>query len=206
MPRNSTYKDLTGRRFGRLTVMRREGSVPNGSGTAPTWLVRCECGQEKPVRGADLRSGHVTSCGCLSRPHGMFGTPEYSAWVAMIQRCTNPRNSQHRLYGGRGITVCERWAESFPAFLADMGPRPSATHSLDRYPNNSTGNYEPGNCRWATQTEQARNKRTSHVLSVSGVSATIAEWAERTGLGPTTIRNRIYRGWTPERAVSTSAR
>lgn len=193
--------DLTGLRFGMLVVVRREGAKRNGSTTAPTWTVRCDCGMEKVVSGPNLRRGQTTSCGCRQLSHGMYGTPEYKAWVSMVQRCTNPRARNYQNYGGRGIRVCNRWSiqGGAAAFLADMGPRPSDRHSLDR--RNNEGDYEPGNCWWAPPKEQQRNKRTSRVLTVEGVSATVAEWAERTGVGRSTIRERLKRGWAPERAV-----
>lgn len=198
--------DLIGQRFGALRVVKREGSARNGAATAPTWLVKCDCGGTKVVRGANLRKGATTSCGCKQRPHGMFGTPEYSAWTAMQQRCSNPKARAWKSHGARGISVCPRWTgpQGFERFFADMGRRPTGQHSLDRIDNN--GHYEPSNCRWATLKQQARNKRTSRVLVVDGVSATVAEWAERVGLGTSTLKERLKRGWTPSRAVRTPAR
>lgn len=195
--------DLTGRKFHMLKVVKRAGELRSKSGgTVPLWEVICDCGTTKTMRGAVLRNGQVRSCGCMGH-HGMYGTPEYGAWRSMIDRCTNPRTEHYRLYGGRGITVCQSWMESFPAFLKDVGLRPSQTHSLDRYPNNATGNYEPGNVRWATRKDQARNKRNCHVLTVEGESLTLAEWTERLGCSQSTIRERLRRGWTPSDAVNT---
>jgi hypothetical protein len=200
--------DLTGQRLGKLLVLHRTASFRYRDKLIPAWLCRCDCGREAVIRGASLRpsKGRKTgtqSCGCLHVKHGMYGTPEYSAWQSMRGRCENPKMGNYYLYGGRGISVCERWSASFEAFLKDMGLRPSPDHSLDRYPNND-GNYEPGNCRWATRKQQQRNRRTCHVLTVNGVSATLAEWAERTGLGKGTIRERVRRGWSPERATGTT--
>lgn len=194
--------DLTGRTFGKLTVIRREGTRKRRQGTQPTWLCNCECGKTAVVGGVELRHGLTKSCGCLQRPHGMFGTPEYKAWTSMKGRCENPRARQYKNYGARGISVAERWRVSFATFLADMGRRPTSKHSIDRI--NNDGNYEPGNCRWATKTQQARNTRVSRVLSAGGTSATIPEWAERTGIGASAIRERLRRGWSPERAVGIS--
>lgn len=153
--------ELSGMRFGRLVVVKRHGT--RGKGAA--WECQCNCGMTKILRSYSLRRGSVQSCGCLqrelasakSKTHGQSHSPEYNAWHSMKGRCERPSYHHFKDYGGRGIRVCERWLHDFPAFLADMGPRPSATHSLDRIDVN--GNYEPGNCRWATPEEQASNKR-----------------------------------------------
>ncbi len=117
--------------------------------------------------------------------------PEYTAWTNMRHRCTSPNWPRFAAYGGRGIRVCERWS-SYAAFLADMGRRPSPKHSLDRIDNN--GNYEPGNCRWATRSQQARNMRSNHFVVIDGESATLMEWAERSGLDVGCIKGRLKRG------------
>lgn len=203
--------DLTGRTYHRWTVLGRSGSYIWKGISAPTWRVRCTCGTEKVVTGGNLRSGQTKSCGCLAREvvtrqstkHGMYGTPEYKVWSSMIQRCTNPRARGFENYGARGIRVCSEWSEAmgFQSFIASMGKRPTPHHSLDR--KNNEGNYEPSNCRWATRVQQAMNKRTSCVLIVGAESLSIREWAERTGLGKSTIKERLKRGWTPMRAIST---
>jgi hypothetical protein len=193
--------DLTGRQFGMLTVLRRAGSFPNGKGTNPGWLVRCRCGTEKRVRAGNLTTGRSTSCGCALTRHGMYGTPEYAAWTSIRQRCENPRARSFPNYGARGIRVCPRWRASFEAFLADMGRRPTPRHSVDRIDNGS--DYTPDNCRWATPTEQQRNKRTTRLLEADGRVMSLAAWAEETGIGRTTITERIRRGWSVSRAVTT---
>jgi hypothetical protein len=157
--------DLAGKKFGRLTVLARHGARASGEAT---WLCECECGERIVRAGSNLRRGHVKSCGCFRREmsrrstgvkHGESASPsvEYRTWERMISRCENPRASGYENYGGRGITICAEWRHDYSAFLAAMGRRPGAAYSLDRIDND--GNYEPGNCRWATRAEQNRNKR-----------------------------------------------
>jgi hypothetical protein len=119
----------------------------------------------------------------------------------MKERCTN---TAFKNYGGRGISVCQRWADSFEVFISDMGPRPSPKHSIDRIDND--GNYEPGNCRWATNLEQARNRRTNRVITLDGESLCLVDWAKRTGVDHRTISERLRKGWDERRAVLTPAR
>lgn len=188
--------DLSGMKFGRLTVIERDG--PPVKGVKPHWIVVCECGTRKTVRGSML--GRTTSCGCKGIKHRMHKHPSYKSWDAMIQRCTNPKNPRFKDYGGRGITVCLEWRD-FREFYRSMGARPKGT-SIDRIDPNK--GYEPGNCRWATAKEQMRNRRVSRVLTVAGESYCVSEWAERTGLGEKKIRGRLDRGWTPERALKTA--
>lgn len=153
MPNKRKIVDLVDRRFGRLVAVslvieyRRETS----------WLCRCDCGGNKVVTVVALLKGHVTSCGCALVKHGMRSVPEYHIWASMNQRCSLVTHKFFHRYGGRGIKVCDQWRLDFAQFYKDVGPRPSPKHSIDRYPNND-GNYEPGNVRWATPLEQARNR------------------------------------------------
>jgi hypothetical protein len=167
--------DRSGERFGRLTILREAAERIRGR---VTWHCRCECGAEVTRTGSDLRIGRTTSCGCLlsetrtamnekAAKHGHartfgtkkhFTTPEYRSWKAMLERCRNPNAPNYHLYGGRGISVCERWIgrDGFTNFLADMGPRGEGL-TLDRI--ETDGNYEPSNCRWADAVDQAKNRR-----------------------------------------------
>lgn len=138
--------------------------------------------------------------GCVRRTHGMTGSVEYRAWRDMLNRCYWERHISYSNYGGRGVVVCERWRNSFEAFVTDMGMKPSPDLSLDRIDND--GDYTPGNCRWATRTEQSANRRNAHRITAFGETLSITEWSKRTGVGSTTILMRIKRGWTPERAVA----
>lgn len=127
--------------------------------------------------------------------------PEYDAWSNIIQRCTNPAHPNFKHYGGRGVSVCDRW-RSYDDFLADVGLRPSPRHTIERADNER--GYEPGNARWATWAEQARNRRTSRLLTAQGVTMNIADWAARLGVCTSVLIYRIDRaGWSVERAVST---
>ena len=198
--------DMVGKVFGRLTVLSSAGVV-RGRGT---WLCRCDCGVEKTIMRQSLVVGATVSCGCYGKElrvlvntkhgHSAGGgrTPEYTAWNSMMQRCGNPRAQSYAWYGGRGITICEAWHD-FSAFERDMGPRP-AGHSIDRI--NNSGNYEPGNCRWATRKQQQRNMRSNKLLTFNGKTQPLAAWAEEAGLTNETIRNRLRMGWEISHALT----
>lgn len=199
----------SGTRFGRLVVV----SSAHSKGGKASFLVKCDCGEERIVPGRILRKGLQVSCGCAKGDqmrknrietvhHGAARrgkkSAEYLAWIGMKRRCQSPRASFYAEYGGRGIRVCARWAASFEAFKHDMGPKPTRRHSIDRIDVN--GNYEPGNCRWATPKEQARNTRRNIHITSRGVTLTLAEWAGRLGLNYSRLVHRLRRG-TPRDAV-----
>lgn len=160
---------VTGMRFGRLVVISGEARRGN---KRPAWICRCDCGQVTRAFTYNIKNGHTKSCGCLKvdvtkaakTTHGARRSEEYGIWTGILTRCYNKNCRAYDRYGGRGIVVCDRWRHDFAAFLADMGHRPSPRHSIDRYPDNN-GNYEPGNCRWATVEQQNRNTKKNINLS-----------------------------------------
>lgn len=193
---------LENQKIGQLTVVGKPFYRQGKNGTGKTvnfryWNCICNCGKEVAVREKDLKAKHrpTKSCGCIrhttkpSLKHGLTKSKVYDSWRASIKRCHNPKNHAYHLYGGRGIKVCDRWRYSFDAFLEDMGHPPTSRHSLDRIDTN--GDYEPGNCRWATQLEQSNNQRTNRRITFQGETLTIAEWSRRTGIKPQTIRMRL---------------
>jgi hypothetical protein len=195
-----------GARYGRLTVIEEAPGV----GTGPSSSCRCACGAIVTVLNNFLVWGRTLSCGCLkreatvrmgerNRTHGRTGSAEYRAWRGLRDRCTKPRVKNYKDYGGRGITVCPEWS-SFERFYADMGPRPSPRHSLDRIDND--GPYSAENCRWAMPVEQLRNRRTTRRLTYRGQTMTIAAWAGVVGLPWRVIADRVRLGWPLERALT----
>jgi len=195
--------DRAGQRFGRLLVIERGPNPPSKKDTNARWLCQCDCGKTSIVYGQDLKRGKVISCGCWNDEkrvkHGMSRTHVNGVWRQMLDRCRNPRNLSYADYGGRGISVCDRWLE-FSNFIADMGDRPKG-YTLERI-NNELG-YSPDNCRWATYTDQLNNRRNSRLIEYMGKTQTLAEWAIETGIGWHTLRSRIDRlGWSIERALT----
>jgi hypothetical protein len=196
--------DETGNVYSSLTVISRAENSKDGK---PRWLCRCECLKETIVWAKDLRGGYTSSCGCRKSErisaskttHGLSKTRAFKAYGHMIERCTNPDNIGWRNYGGRGITICDRWLIGVENFVEDMG-EPEKGMSLDRIDNDL--GYSPENCKWASRTEQNRNKRTNRLITFQGETRILAEWSEITGLLPEAIAQRLDRGWPLELALT----
>lgn len=185
-----------GQRYARLAVI----SEAPKRGPHKYWLCVCTCGKYTTVNQGNLRGGHTQSCGCWkqdkalgnqhARLHGDSRSPEWISWSAMLDRCKR----REKDYVQRGIKVCKRW-RTYQNFLSDMGRKPSPQHTLDRWPNNN-GNYEPGNCRWATPIQQQNNTRRTIRVAYNGKMHTLREVQELTGISATLLRKRIRSGKT----------
>ena len=190
---------IAGKKFERLTAIERAGQDRFGRAV---WRCKCECGTEVAVAAFRLSSGHTRSCGCLTgrgnATHGKSRTGAHRSWLAMKARCLNPRSSFFARYGGRGITVCAEWADSFEAFFADMGERPLGA-TLDRIDTDS--NYCPTNCRWATVQEQQNNRSTSIRICRDGRTMTVMQWCRELNIKADAVYGRIRRGIAPEEAL-----
>lgn len=197
--------DLTGRTFGRLTVLHATGERTR---YGRVWQCRCACGEDFQATAGVLGNGNTSSCGCARKEktiarntsHGMAHSPEYSVWQAMRKRCRNPNDAEYANYGGRGVIVEDRWNDSFQHFYEDLGPRPSPQHSIERADPN--GNYGPANCRWATPVEQSRNRRVSRMVTCEGRTINMADLAEVAGVNYDKLKYRLNKGMTPEEAIA----
>lgn len=206
------FIDLTGQRFGRYVV---DGVAGRIEGKAAFWCV-CDCGARKAVRSWCLRSGGTVSCGChhleqiksgdSNRKHGLAHSYIWVIYHDMTRRCRDPRRKAYPDYGGRGITVCDRWLNGdghlagVACFAADMGDRPTPQHTLDRENNN--GNYEPGNCRWVVDLVQMNNKRNNRFVEARGQRMTLAQWSRELGVPYWRLANRVKRKWSDDRIIN----
>ena len=202
-------QDLVGLQFGKLSVLRREGSNRRG---ISTWLCRCECGGEKVSDADSLKRGRTSSCGCLAaqqrkeaaqRPPAEIGRTtkrkEYDAWSGMIRRCYDPNHPSFERYNARGVEVCDKWRESFAAFYADMGNAPKGT-TLDRIDNDL--GYSKENCRWADMAVQGNNRSNNLHVTFNGRTMTISQWSREVGINYGALRARVVAGWSAERALT----
>ena len=200
--------DLTGQKFGKLTVIERAENAKSGR---VRWLCKCDCGGVTISQSNDLKSGRAKSCGCLrhtpppNKTHGKSKTRIYRIRRAIIARCYNSNHEQYKDYGGRGITVCVEWLNSFTAFY-EWAVASGYTDDLtiDRKDNN--GNYEPNNCCWVTRKEQANNRRNNILVTYNGKTQSVTQLAEELGIDSAILRARIYIGWDIEKAINTPIR
>lgn len=190
--RPSKFKDLTGQRFGRLVVLSCDDSKK--------CLCECACGKIKLINKRNVACGITVSCGCYAKElaserlykHGLIKTKEYSSWENMMHRCYNIDYLKYKNYGGRGIRVCDEWRD-FGQFYKDMGAKPSPKHSIDRI--NNDGNYEPGNCRWATSEEQSNNKSNNKYIYYNNKTLTLHQWSVFLRINYNTLQTRLRAGW-----------
>lgn len=195
--------EILGKRYGMLIAIEE---LPKLNGMRQ-WRLKCDCGGERIALQKTFANGKMRSCGCddmhSNVKHRLSKTPEYRAWINMKTRCSSDSAPYFEYYGGRGITVCDRWLSSFEKFYSDMGKRPGSAHSVDRIDVN--GNYEPDNCRWATGSEQSRNQRRNHIVEFGGRVMTLAEAVESSPVPYNTVLYRLKRGWQVDDAVTRTA-
>jgi|SRR5580692_9429413 hypothetical protein len=203
-------KNIVGQKFGRLTVVKFAGV---NKWRWALWTCRCDCGKKMVAKATALANGHTKSCGCLFRDtrhtsaaihNGCLNAKpesEYYCWQGMMKRCFNKSHVSYAAYGGSGITIHPE-LQDYLKFKAHIGPRPSKNHSVDRFPNHS-GNYEPGNIRWATRKEQQRNMKSNRLLTFNGETMPMSAWSERLGFSRSKLPLRLRSGWSLERAITT---
>jgi len=200
--------DLSGMRFGNLKVIKLGDYYLDESGhKRRKWICKCDCGNTKMALSHELISGRIKSCGCLKHKsyhttHGLSKTRLYRIWSNIKSRCNNPRVDCYENYGGRGISICEEWANDFNKFYQwAMNNGYSDNLTLERI--NNDGNYMPSNCKWTTSKEQSRNKRVNVFITYNGRTMTQKDWSCELGGSPSLVSNRLRRGWSKEKAVST---
>jgi hypothetical protein len=197
-------QDISGKTFDRLIALYFSRKIKNRS----FWRCKCSCGNEKDINIYSLLNGNAKSCGCLRREtmvknrqkptHGKARTKTYRGWLAMLMRCNNPNSTHYHNYGGRGITICDKWLK-FEGFYEDMGEKPFKEATLDRIDNN--GNYCKENCRWATRKQQCRNKRSNRIIEFNGKSQCLQDWADELGINKHILKERLN-AWDVERAFT----
>ena len=200
------FKDLTGQRFGYLTIIKKAGKSKNNK---TLWLCKCDCGNEKICIGNDLITGRTKSCGCLrkkgsQRTHGFRYTRLYYIWQGIKKRCLNKNTPNYCIYGGRGIAICDEWKNDFKVFhdwafangYDENVKRGDCT--IERIDVN--GNYEPSNCRWATMKEQCRNTKSNKLITYNNETRCLMDWSYILNINYGTLLNRFKKGWTIEKA------
>lgn len=201
-------KDIAGQRYGKLTVIQRaENHITSGGYPVTMWMVRCDCGNVKVVRGSDLKAGRIHSCGCMikedpvARKHGGSGTKLYKIYHGMRSRCYNPKNKDYQHYGAKGVIIAPAWStfQEFQKWAVENGYRDGL--SIDRI--DVDGNYSPDNCRWVEMREQHDNTTRTIRLTCNGVTKTIGEWASEIGISARTLRRRKMLGWEDEKIITT---
>lgn len=205
VPTRKNFRNLIGNKFSSLSVTGYGGC--KGKPARQWWICKCDCGAVVSIRSDALTCGHSTSCGCYmkknngdrARTHGKSHYPEYRVWVGIIRRTLVPSEPNYDRYGGRGITVCDRWRDSFENFISDMGRRPDGRYSINRKDND--GSYSPENCEWTTAEIQAANTRSNRRVTFNGETLHMSEWARRLGLSCATLSYRV-KHWTVEQAFT----
>jgi hypothetical protein len=202
--KGNRFRDLTNIRFGKLIAIK---PIKKSYDTKYYWECICDCGKTKVIMSSNLVRGISTTCGCgkikigeITTKHGMTKTRIFKIWAGVRKRCTNPRCKSYNHYGGRGIKISDKW-NNFMDFYNDMKEGYADNLSLDRI--NPNGNYEPGNCRWATQKTQSRNRRNNHIIEYKSESKTLAEWSEISKVPSNAIKYRIQNGWDIGKAIFT---
>lgn len=203
----SYNKNMIGRKIGRLTVLNR---VENNKHGAKMFYCLCDCGNNSIANSSALTSGGKKSCGCLRKEqaringkatakHNKYGSKEYWSWCSIKKRCNNQSSPSYYRYGGRGISICNEWNDSFISFYEHVGDAPHKSSSIDRIDND--GNYEPGNVRWTTAKVQANNRSSNRHIVYEDKKHTITEWSDITGISKSTIFNRLNRGWSADQTL-----
>ena len=201
-------EDLSGVRFGKLTVISFYGYKYNG--TTPCWTCKCDCGKETVQQGSKLKSGVVKSCGCHKNEilknrmikHGLYETPEYHIWEGMKQRCYNNNNKAYKDYGGRGISICDEWKDNPKAFC-DWAKKNGYKKGLEIDRINNNAGYSPDNCRFVSRKIQSLNKRSNVFITYNGITDNICSWAKKLGVNYQLLKYRLDHGWSVEKAFNT---